>query len=144
MKKTELRDAIIGNDGLIDIYINLIELEPDGVTVKAAHLHSIKIEPDSDMAERLAAVNASVVSDLGFPAITAAQWASAVGYHATAYPAEIKSAYSAWKGHVSAVQAAKAAEAETQRAVEQEAAKAAKKAEFDAAVAAEVKKQLGK
>ena len=95
MKTTELRDGKFSSDGSIDVYINLIEF--DGETIKAARLHSIKIEPDSDYAERLAAVNLSIVEGLGFPAITSNEWAKVVNECTKVHTPEVKASFAVYK-----------------------------------------------
>lgn len=90
MRKTELRNAEICANGCIDIYLNLLSTE-------GVRLHSITIEPDSDLAERFEAVNRSIVNDCGWPALAAEDWGKVEAECAKLHTDEVKTAYAAWK-----------------------------------------------
>lgn len=90
MKTTELRDAQVDARKCVDVAINLI----DGNDAK---LHQIRIEPDSDLAERFAAVNYSIVNDWGWPALSADDWAKVEAECVKLHTNQVKAEYAKWK-----------------------------------------------
>lgn len=96
MKITQLRDAQIDARKCVDVAINLLT---DG----DAKLHQIRIEPDSDLAERFAAVNSSIVNDWQWPELSAEDWAKVEAVCQELHTPQVKADYAAWKAEQEAL-----------------------------------------
>lgn len=88
--QTKFLEAQISVQGQIDVYFELVQ--DDG----KKRLHSVSVVPTDDPADRLIAVNNSIVNDFKFPAVTSEQWAPVAAECAAKHTPAVKQAFAAW------------------------------------------------
>jgi len=118
MKITQLRDAQIDTrpnyKGCLDVWVNLFFVENEIIVPEKSAEHCVRIEPDSDLAERFSALNDCIVNYVvtdkntgekytGWEALSADDWAKVEAVCEELHTPEVKAAYAAWKAEQEAL-----------------------------------------